>query len=167
MNNVETKVDIAQRTDVNYDCNGYQVEVEHITPEAPPLSCLRDREQWAFSDSAITGISTMESTTKATEAASNHDNIVPTTISTGAYDGASTGYFIDAKNVASSCPFQYTSIDFDGESFWVNQIAFERHESTSDQYPTEFRLYYCWDCVEDTAQKLGDGFVSYQAGLIL
>lgn len=162
MNNVETKVDIAQRTDVNYDCDGYQVEVEHITPEdEAPISCLRDRKQWAFHDSAISRISTMESTTKATEVASNHDNIVPTTISTGTYDGASLGYLIDARNAMSNCPFQYTSIDFGGESFWVNQIAFERHESTSDQYPTEFRLYYCWDCTADPAQKLGDGFVSY------
>ena len=85
MNNVETKVDIAQRRDINYDCTGYEVEVEELSSGS--LSCLRDEEQWAFHDSAITGISTLESTTKATEVASNHDNIVPTTITTGTYDG--------------------------------------------------------------------------------
>ena len=35
MNNEETKIDwIAQRTDANYDCAGYEVEIEDVTPDA-------------------------------------------------------------------------------------------------------------------------------------
>ena len=107
----------------------------------------------------------MESTSKATEVASSHANIVPTTITSGSYQSNPDSYLIDAKNVGSNCPFQYTTIDFGGESFWVNRIAFEYPPMSTDQYPDGFMLYYCWDCVPDGTGEPPGGSVPYLGGI--
>ena len=43
MNDEETKIDwIAQRRDANYDCAGYTVEVEDITPDDTEVEVVAD-----------------------------------------------------------------------------------------------------------------------------